>query len=113
VTLVAVQTGVLALEHVAGFLMIESFDVPLDQREVETVMIGVAAGALLTGTRRDVVSGVQTLVGRDPGPNLGMTFHTLQLGLATKLVALGAIRRPAEELVRAGEGAGRNLRRGC
>ena len=108
--LFAVQAGVLALEHVASFLVIEGFDVPLDQREIETVMIGVAAGALLTGTRRDVVSGVQALVGRDPGSNLGMTLHTLQLGLATKLMALGAIGRSAKELVGAGEGAGRNLR---
>lgn len=109
--LVAVQTDVLALEHVAGFLVIESFDVPLDQRKVESVVIGVAAGALLTGTRRDVVRGVQTPVRRQPHRNLGVTLHTLQFGLATELVALGAICGTVEELVRAREGAGGNLRR--
>jgi len=112
VAFVTGQAFVFAFKHVPRFFMIEGFDVPLDQREVHAVVIGVAAGALLAGARRDVVGGVQTFVGREPDRNLGVTFHTLQLGLATELVALGAVCRTVQEFVRTREGAGRNLRGG-
>ena len=38
---------VLAFENVSGQLVIEGFDVPLDEREILAVVFGVAAGALL------------------------------------------------------------------
>jgi len=49
-TLVACQACVLTFERVPGFLVIENLWVPLHQREVFTVVFGVAAGALLAGT---------------------------------------------------------------
>jgi len=33
------QADVLALKHIPRFLVIEGFDVPLDQREVLTIML--------------------------------------------------------------------------
>jgi hypothetical protein len=47
VALVASQAGMLAFQYIAGVLVIEGVDVPLDQRKIHAIMIGVAAGALL------------------------------------------------------------------
>lgn len=66
VTLGAGQTCVLAFQHVARLLVIEAVDVPLDQREVLPVVIGVAAGTILAGTGFDVVRSMQALLRGDP-----------------------------------------------
>jgi len=110
VALVAVQSGVLALQRVSGFLVIKSLDVPLDQRKIDAVVLGVAAGALLAGAGRNVIGGVQSCMSREPDSNFGMTLQALQLSLAAELMALGAVGGSAEELVWAGERAGRDLR---
>jgi|SRR5579863_1815821 len=47
VTLVAGHTGMLAFEKIAGFLVIESFDIPLDKREIFPVVLGMAPRAFL------------------------------------------------------------------
>lgn len=59
VALVASQSCVLAFEYVPCLFVVERFDVPLHQREIFSVMLGVAAGAFVAGTRRNVVGGVQ------------------------------------------------------
>ena len=43
----ALQPRMLALENVAGLFVIEGFDIPLDQGKIFTVVLGMAAGALL------------------------------------------------------------------
>jgi len=37
----------LAFEKIAGFLVIESFDIPLDKREIFPVVLGMAPRAFL------------------------------------------------------------------
>lgn len=99
VAFVAGQADVLAFEHVPGFLMIEGVDVPLDQREVLTIVLGVAASALLAGTDGNVVGGVETSVGGEPSRNLGVTVETLESRLPAELVTSGAVRGTIERLV--------------
>lgn len=43
----ALQSGMLSLKNVTGLFMIESLDIPLNQGEIFTVVLGMAAGALL------------------------------------------------------------------
>ena len=108
VALVARQAGVLAFEQISGVFVIEGLDVPLDQREVFSVVLGVAAGAFLAGAGRNVVGGVQALAGREPGRDLGVTVQTFQRRLPAELVATGAVGRSVQGLVRPRERAGRN-----
>ncbi len=54
----------LSLEQIAGFFVIESLGVPLDQGKVFPIVLGVAASAFLAGAGRDVVRSVQTSVSR-------------------------------------------------
>lgn len=48
VALVTVQALVFAFEQIPSLFVIESLDIPLDQREVLSVVFGVAARTLLT-----------------------------------------------------------------
>ena len=45
--LVTGQPGMLTLEGVSRFFVIEALEIPLDQREVFAIVLGVAARALL------------------------------------------------------------------
>ena len=112
VAFVAGQAGVLTFEQVTGVFMIEGLDVPLDQRKIFSVMLGVAACALLAGTGGDAVSGVQSPARRKTGCDLGVTIQALQCRLSTKLVATGAVGGSVQGLVWAREGSRRNLRGG-
>ena len=47
VALVAIQSSVLALEHISRILMVERLDVPLDQGKVLAIVLGVTSGAFL------------------------------------------------------------------
>jgi len=49
----------LAFEKISSFLVIEGLNVPFDQREVLSIVFGVAAGAFLAGAGRNVVGSVQ------------------------------------------------------
>ena len=89
--LAAPQDRVLAFEQVSSFLVIERFDIPLDQRKVFTVMLRVATGAFLAGAGRNVVSGVQAFASRKPCGNFGVTVQALQRRLAAKFVTTGAV----------------------
>src|ERR1700686_1160438 len=112
VTLITSQAGVLAFEQVAGLLVIEGLEVPLDQRKVFAIVLGVAAGAFLTGTGWNVIGGVKTFAGSETGRDLGMTVETLQCCLAAELVATGAVGGSVQGLVRARQWSRRNLRSG-
>jgi hypothetical protein len=107
VTLITAQALVLALQQVSRIFVVEGLDVPLDQREVFSVVLRVAAGAFLTGTGRDVIGGMQPLARREPGSDFGVTVQTLQRRLPAKLVATGAVGGSVQRLVRPRQGSGR------
>jgi hypothetical protein len=77
VAFVTGQASMLAFEEVSRFLVIESFDIPLDQREIFPVVLRVAAGAFLAGAGRNVIGGVQAFVSRKPSRYFGVTGKTL------------------------------------
>lgn len=83
----------LAFKGVPRFFVIEGFDIPLDQWKIFPVVLGVTAGALLTGTGRDVVSRMQTTSRRKPRGNFCVTVKTLQRGLPAEFMASGTVRR--------------------
>lgn len=112
VTFVAVEYGVLTLEHISGFLVIEGPYIPLDQRKIFSIVFGVAARTLLTGTCGDVIGGVETLVSRETACNLSVTLQTLQLSLSTELMATGAVGGSIQRSVWPRERPRRDLRRG-
>jgi hypothetical protein len=103
VAFVAGQAGMLAFEEVSRFLVIEGFDIPLDQREVFPVVLRVAAGAFLAGARGNVIGGVQAFVSRKPGRYFSVTGQTLQRRLTAKRMATGAVSRSIQRLVRSRE----------
>lgn len=97
VTAIAGQARVFAQKRISSRLVVEGFDVPLNQREVLAIMFRVAARALLAGTGRDVVSRMQSLAGTEPRGNFRMAVQALQRRLpAAELVATGAVGRSIE-----------------
>ncbi len=99
----------LPLQDVSSLLVVEGLDVPLDQREILAIVLGVAASTLLAGTGRKVIGGVQSSPSGQPRGDFCMTIETLQRSLATELVATRAICRSAELLVRSRQWSRRNL----
>jgi hypothetical protein len=83
---VAGHSSVLALEQISGFFVVESLGVPLDQWEILAVVIGVAAGTLLTGAGGDVVGRVKPLMSRNAAADFGMAIHAFERRLAAELV---------------------------
>ena len=73
--------------------MIEGLDVPLDQREIVAIVIGVATGALLAGAGRNVIGRVKPFVSRNAAADFGVTFHAFEGCLAAKLVTARAVSR--------------------
>ena len=93
--------------------MFEILRVPLDDGEIRAVVVGVALGAFLAGTGPDAIRGMQAPASRDAGGNLGMAVEAPEGGLAsTQFVTGGAVRRPVEFLMGAGQGPGRDLGHG-
>ena len=99
----------LTFEQISGLLVVEVLGIPLDQGEVFTIVLRVAASALLAGARRNVVGGVQPLAGGKPGADFGVTFQTFPGRLSTELVATGAICRSVQRLMGLRERSGRDL----
>ncbi len=93
---IARQACVLTFQKISGLLVVGVLGIPLDKGEVFTIVLRVAASALLAGARRDVVGGVQTPAGGKPGADFCMTFETLQGRLSTKLVATRTICRSVQ-----------------
>lgn len=62
--LFACQAGMLAFQCESGLRVIEAFRVPLNQRKILPVVIGVAGGASLARSGLNVVGGVQSLMRR-------------------------------------------------
>ena len=69
----------------------------------------MARGATLAGSRLNIVGGVEPFVRAYARSNLGVTIETLESALAAQSMAGRAVRRAVQRLVRAREGAGRNL----
>jgi len=109
--LVAVESRVLAFEHIPGFVVVERLSVPLNQGKVFAVVLGVAFCALLAGASRDVIGGVQPALGGKTTGDFGMAFQALERRLSSKLVAAGTVCGSTQRLVRPRQWAGRNL--GC
>ena len=108
---VALQPRVLAFEKVAGFLVVEFFRIPLDQRKIRPVVIGVAAHALLAGPGGNVVRRVEATLGGYARADVRMASNAAELRLApADLVAVGAVHGAVKKLVLLCKRAGRDLR---
>ena len=105
----ALHASMLPFEGVARLLMIEGLGVPLDERKVEAVVIGVALRAFLAGARPDAKREVQAFVSRQVGGNFGVAIEALENRLAAQLVAGRTASGAFKVLVSASKGAGRNL----
>jgi hypothetical protein len=92
-TAIASQSCVLAFEQVSGLLMVERFDVPLDEGEVFAIVFRVAACTLLAGAWRNVVGRMQSRAGIEPLGDFRMAVQALERRLSTELVATGAVGR--------------------
>lgn len=103
VALVASKTGVLAFQQISSLFVIEGFGIPLDEREIFAIVLGVTAGAFLARTRRNVVGSVQASARRKPASDFGMAIQALQRGLSAKLVATRTICGTVQRLVRPGK----------
>ena len=108
-TLVAIKSGVLAFEHISGFVVVERFCVPLNQREFFSVVFGMAFRALLAGTGREVIGGVQSALGRKAAGDFGVALQAFERRLSAKLVTAGTVGGSVQRLVRPRQWAGRNL----
>ena len=107
--LVALESGVLALENVSGFVMIEGFCIPFNEGEILAVVFRVAAGALLTGPGRDVVGGMKPVMSIQAVGDFSVAFEALESSLAAEFVTTRAVCGSIEGLVRPRERARRNL----
>ena len=113
VALVAGQTGMFAFQQISGFLVVKLVRIPLDQREIRPIVIGVAADAFLAGAGQNVIGPVQPALGGDSRANIGVAADAFELRLAAaELVAVGAVGGSVEKLMWLRQRAGRNLRRG-
>ena len=71
--------------------MIECFDVPLNEREVFSVVLRVATRALLTGSGWNVISRMQSLARVQSRVDFGVAVQTSQRCLPAEFVAARAI----------------------
>src|SRR5581483_1163511 len=111
VAAIANQPTMFAFERIPSLAMVKRIAVPLDDRKVFPVMLGVAADALLTRARRDVIAGVQSRSRSQPGGDLVVAIKALEVRFpGSQTVACGAICRTVQRLVRAGKRSGRYLR---
>lgn len=109
VALITSKPGVFSFQQVPSFFVIERLRVPLDEREIFAIVLGVASRALLTRTGWNVIGRVQTAVRGKPSSDFRMTLETLQCSLPAKLMATGAIRGSVQRLVRTRKRARRDL----
>ena len=109
-TLVARQARVLAFECISGLLVIEGLDVPLDERKIFSVVLGMTAGAILAGARAHVIRSMKPLVRGQARCDLGVTFQALERGGSTEFMAGHTVGWTAQGLVRPGKRARRDLR---
>lgn len=104
--LAAGQSRVLAFQQIPRLFMIKGSGVPLDEREIFAIMLGVAAGALLARSGWNVVGGVQPSMRRDSRADFGVTTDALQRYLSAEFMATRAIGGSVQRLVWTGERSG-------
>ena len=104
------QARMLAFENIAGKFVIECFRIPLNERKVFPVMLGVATGTLLARSLGDVVGGVQTLVRGDARPDFSVAFDALQGGAGAEFMTSGTVGCARKRLVCPRKRTRRNLR---
>jgi len=105
----ALHASMLPFEGIARLLMIEGLGIPLDERKVEAVVIGVALRAFLAGACPDAKREVQAFVSRKAGGNFGVAIEALENRLAAQLVAGRTASSAFKVLVSASKGSRRNL----
>ncbi len=109
----AFEAGVLSFQRIPRLFMIEALRVPLDDGEVEPVVVGVAPGALLAGSRAKAIGEMQASMSGESGSNLGVAFQAFEGSFsARQLVAGGTVRSALEVCVCASQRPRGNLRSG-
>lgn len=106
VTLLAVNAGMLSFENIARLFMIEGPGIPLDEWEVDAIVIGMALHASLARSRLQAVGKVQPFVSVQARCDLAVAVQAFEDRLAAKLVAGSAAGGAFEVLVGAGQRAG-------
>jgi len=116
-TSIAGQARVFRFKRVSGLFVVKGILIPLDDREIFSVMVGVAAHATLTGTRLKTVRRVESAARSDARGDFCVTLQTFKRWLSRReFVAGRTVARPVQRLVGSREWAGRNLgnsRTGC
>ena len=84
-----------ALQSVPCLAMVERGGgrCPLDEREIDSVVLGVALGAALAGVGLQIVGRVQSTAVLQPRRNLGVALQAFQFALGADLRARGAVGR--------------------
>jgi hypothetical protein len=104
------QSGMLAFKSVAGLFVVKGLDVPFNEGEIFSIVIGMAARAFLARFRLEVEGRMQAAMGADSRAYFRMTICTTESWAAEgKLVARSAIAGATERLVRTSQRPGRNL----
>lgn len=80
---------------------------PLDERKLLTIVVGVATGAGLAAGAFGHVAGVEAASGGNPAGDFAVTIQALERGLPAQAMTAGAVGCALQETVRAGEWAGR------
>ena len=91
-----------------------STGLPVNEREVHSVVVGVALGTILACYSRSDPYRMHTEFLNETITNFGMAVQAFQLHPAspTQVVAFRAVQNPIERLVRFGQRPGRHLRAG-
>jgi hypothetical protein len=90
--------------------MIERLRIPLNDGEVDSVVVGVALDTFLAGAGAQTVGEMQAFVRRKARRNLGVTIQALESGFsAGEFVASRTVRGAVEIFVGPRQGARRNL----
>jgi hypothetical protein len=105
----ALYARMFPFEVVARLLVVEGPWIPLDERKVEAVVIGVALHAFLAGSWLDAIRKVQAFVGRETRCDFAMAVEAFENGLAAQLMAGGTASGAFQIFVCASKRAGRNL----
>ena len=104
------DTFVLSFEQIARLFMIEGLGVPLDDGEIDTVVVGVALRTSLAGAGGETIGEVQALVGGEALCDLGVTFQALEGCFAAgQLVAVDAMGSAFKIFMRTSQRTGRDL----
>lgn len=112
-TALAIQPSMFTFERIPGLGVIETSDgwCPTNEREIFSVVLGVALHATLAAVGLTEIGSVQTAIGSQPRVYFFMTLETLECGFTRRDgVASGALRRSVQALMSTRERPGRNLR---